>query len=362
MQAIREMFGHLDQRDQNVRHQFCELLFIAFAAVLCGAKGCTDFARFARAKETMLREVLELKHGLPSHDTFSALFRHLDPVEFAKAFAAFTQRLTGAARTRQIAIDGKAMRGAFETGKAHAPRMMVTAWGSEVRLSLAALPATGGNEARAGLELLALLDLRGAIVTADAAHCSHRMAAAVTRRGGDYVIALKGNQGRLHLDAMALAARLKTPPNGWARSAETAHGRDEIRAARVVAAPRLGRQHRFPGLVAIGEVTRTRTVAGKTSTHTWYYVLSRAISADRLLAVVRGHWGIENGLHWGLDVIFCEDAARTRKDHGPENLALLRRYAVNAFNLDKKKETMRGKMMLAGWSDSYLFSLMTQMR
>jgi predicted transposase YbfD/YdcC len=363
MQAIRETFGHLDRRDQNARHDFCELLFIAFAAVLCGARHCTDFARFAEAKEPTLREVLQLRGGLPSHDTFSTVFRSLDPTGFATAFAAFTRRMSAAiSDNRQIAIDGKSMRGAFETGRAHAPRMMVTAWGTDVRLSLAALPAPNGSEAKAALELLGLIDLTGAIVSADAAHCSHKMAAGVTQRGGDYVIALKGNQGPLHADATALAAKIETPPQAQARTQEDAHGRSETRVARVIAASSLARKHRFPGLVAIGEVTRERTVGGKTSRHTWLYVLSRHMSAARLLEVVRAHWDIENGLHWELDVIFCEDAGRTRKDHGPENLALLRRYAVNAFNTDKTKDTMRGKMMRAGWNDSYLFSLMTHMR
>jgi predicted transposase YbfD/YdcC len=363
MQAIRELFGDLDPRDQNARHDFCELLFIAFAAVLCGARNCTDFARFAQAKEAMLREILQLGHGLPSHDTFSTVFRHVDPKGFAAAFAVFTRRMSGAiADNRQITINGKSMRGAFETGKAHAPRMMVTAWGTDVRLSLAAVAAPNGSETKAALELLGLIDLNGTIVTADAAHCSHKTAEAITRRGGDYVLALKGNQGALHADATALAATIETPPQALARTEEKAHGRSETRIARVIGAHSLGKKHRFPGLVAIGEVTRERTIGGKTSRHTWLYVLSRPLSAVRLLEVVRGHWDIENGLHWRLDVIFGEDAGRTRKDHGPENLALLRRYAVNAFNTDKTKDTMRGKMMRAGWNDSYLFSLMTHMR
>lgn len=362
MQVMTELFAHLDPRDQNSSHDFCELLFIAFAAVLCGAKGCTDYARFAQAKEPMLREVLRLDGGLPSHDTFSTVFRKLDPNRFAEAFAAFTQRLGRAAGSRQIAIDGKAMRGAFETGKQHAPRMMVNAWGSDVRLALAAVPAPNGSEVKGAIALLGLLDLEGAIVTADALHCSHKMAAAVTQARGDYVLALKSNQGPLHADAVAAAARTRTPPAAVAQTHDEAHGRTETRTARVIAARSLGRKHRFPGLVAIGEITRQRTANGKTSCHTWLYALSRDLTAGRLLEVVRGHWDVENGLHWGLDVIFEEDACRSRKDHGPENLALLRRFAVNTLRTDKKKETMRGKMMLAGWDDSYLFRLMTQMR
>jgi predicted transposase YbfD/YdcC len=363
MEAIIAVFGHLDPRDQNARHDFCEMLFIALAAMLCGAKSCSDIWRFAQEKETMLREVLALAHGIPSHDTFSALFRKLDPQGFAEAFARFMRPMAAAAGgTRQIALDGKAMRGAFETGRQFAPRLMVSAWGAELRMTLAAVPAPGGNEARAAIELLGLIDLRGAVVTADALHCSARLAEAVTRRGGDYVLALKGNQGPLHADAERRLLAAKTPKAAVAVTEEVGHGRSERRATRVVRAPGLGRKHGFAGLSAIGEVWRTRLHNGKQQEERCLYVLSRPISAAELLRVVRTHWDIENGLHWSLDVIFREDECRTRKDHGPENLALLRRFCVNIFRADSKKDTMRGKMMRAGWNDAYLFHLMTQMR
>ena len=363
MQTIVAVFAHLDPRDRNSRHDFCEMLFMALAAMLCGAKNFSDVERFAQEKEAMLRQVLRLEHGIPSHDTFSALFRALDPNGFAAAFGQFMRRFAAASgRNRQVAIDGKSMRGAFETGKQYAPRMMVTAWGKEVRMTLAAVPAEGGNETKAALALLGMLDLEGAIVTADALHCSPRMAEEVSRRGGDYVLALKGNQPALRAAAEKLAAKARTPAAAVATTQERAHGREETRTARVFAAPGLGRKHGFVGLAAIGEVHRTRIVKGKLQEESWLYIMSRGMGSDELLSVVRGHWDIENGLHWGLDVIYREDECRTRKDHGPENLSLLRRICVNAFRADSKKDTMRGKMMRAGWNDSYLFDLMTHMR
>lgn len=363
METISAVFGHLDPRSQNARHDFCEMLFIAFAAMLCGAKNCSDIWRFAQEKQEMLRQVLSLEHGIPSHDTFSALFRKLDPSAFAQAFARFMGHIAAAAgRQRQIALDGKAMRGAFEKGRPFAPRMVVTAWGAEMRMTLAAVPAVGGSEAKAALALLALVDLRGAIVTADALHCSARMAGEITRRGGNYALALKGNQGPLLADAERLLAGVKTPKSARAVTEEEGHGRQERRTARVVRAPGLGHKHGFTGLSAIAEICRIRTINGKREEDRCLYVLSRPMPAPEVLAVVRKHWDIENGLHWGLDVVFREDECRTRKDHGPENLALLRRFCVNAFRADSKKDTMRGKMMRAGWNDSYLFHLMTQMR
>lgn len=363
METIIGIFAHLDPRDQNSRHDFCEMLFVAMAAMLCGAKNFSDVVRFAEEKEAMLRQVLRLEHGIPSHDTFSALFRKLDPHGFAAAFSQFMRRFAAATgHNRQIAIDGKSMRGAFETGKQYAPRMMVTAWGREVRMTLAAVPATGGNETKAALDMLGTLDLDGAIVSADALHCSPRMTKDITQQGGDYVIALKGNQPALQAAAAALVAKARTPATAITTTQGHAHGREEMRTARVVAAPGLGRKHGFAGLAAIGEVHRTRIVNGKLQEETWLYIMSRRMSSADLLSVVRGHWDIENGLHWGLDVVYREDECRTRKDHGPENLALLRRICVNTFRIDSKKDTMRGKMMRASWNDSYLFKLMTQMR
>lgn len=360
MEAIQAVFGHLDPRDRNARHDFCEMLFLAFAAMLCGAKNCTDIWRFGQEREAMLRQVLTLAHGIPSHDTFSALFRKLVPTAFAEAFARFMRHVAaGTGSNRQIALDGKAMRGAFEKGRSFAPRMMVSAWGTELRMTLAALPVAGGNEAKAAIELLGLIDLRGAVVTADALHCSARMAEEITRRRGDYVLALKGNQGPLLADAERLLARARTRQGV---REEEGHGRLERRAARVVRAAGLGRKHGFPGLAAIGEVQRTRVINGKRQEECCLYVLSRPMPAEDLLAIARRHWDIENALHWQLDVVFREDDCRTRKDNGPENLALLRRFCINTFRIDSKKDTMRGKMMRASWNDAYLFHLMSHMR
>ena len=171
---------------------------------------------------------------------------------------------------------------------------------------------------------------------------------------------MKGNQGPLLADAEARLARTKTPKAALAVTEEEGHGAGS--GALHASCARPGSKHGFAGLCAIGGVCRTRVVNGKREEDRCLYVLSRLMTAQELLAVVRRHWDIENGLHWGLDVIFREDECRSRKDHGPENLALLRRFCVNTFRADSKKDTMRGKMMRAGWNDSYLFSLMTQMR
>jgi predicted transposase YbfD/YdcC len=362
MQAFAEIFACLpDPRASNARHDLIELLFIAVAATLCGAKSCTDMALFAEAKEPMLRTVLRLDNGPPSHDTFSAVFRQLDPVAFTQVFGRFAaivgKTLSG---PRTIAIDGKAMRHAVEKGRRHAPRVIVTAWAAEARLTLAATTAPGGNEVAGALQLLTFLDLSDVTVTADALHCHREMATEITKRNGDYALALKGNQALLLADAeVAVAA---APAGPTAATTECAHDRNETRRARVVAVPGLAAKHGFANLAAIGVIERTRECGPTRETTVRYFALSQVMSPCRLLETVRSHWDIENGLHWTLDLVLDEDRRRTRKDRGPDNLAQLHRFALNLLRADKSKGSLVGKTKRAGWDDAFLFSLLAQMR
>lgn len=362
MQRFAEIFAVLpDPRAANARHDLIEILFIALAATLCGAKSCTDMALFAQAKEPMLRQILKLDNGTPSHDTFSAVFRHLDPAAFTQVFARFAAAVGATLRgPHTIAIDGKAMCHAVEKGKRHAPRVMVTAWASQARMTLAAQAATNGNETAAALQLLTFLDLREATVTADALHCHREMAAGITARGGDYALALKGNQMALLADAEALAAAAAAGP--MAETKDCAHDRNETRRARVVAAPELAAKHGFAGLMAIGVVERVRECGKTCETVTRYFALSKVMSPRSLLETVRSHWDIENGLHWTLDLVLDEDRRRTRKDRGPDNLAQLHRFAINVLRADTSKGSLIGKTKRAGWDDAFLFSLLAQMR
>jgi predicted transposase YbfD/YdcC len=349
-----------DPRADNSSHDFCEVLFIAFLACLCGASGYSDMAEFGRAKETLLRRFLTLKHGVPSHDTFTRVFRFLDPHAFEAAFRAFTAAFAEAAGMKTkgvVAVDGKALRRAYERGQAHMPKAVVTAWAAETRLSLGCIEAVGGNEAEAALRLIGLLSLKGCVVTADALHCHRAMAEAITARGGDYALAVKANQpGLLKGAHAAVEAGLA------ASSAETecsAHGREERREAIVVKAPGLAVLHDFPGLQAVARVTSWR---GE-ETLERCYLLSKPFSAARLLEIVRSHWGIESTLHWTLDVVQGEDSSRTRKDNGPANLAVLRRMANNVARAHPDTKTsMRRKLLRAGWDDAFLFELIRHMR
>lgn len=361
MEAFREYFASVpDPRAANARHPLAEVLFIALAAVLCGAESCADMALFGRSKEGALRQVLQLKYGIPSHDTFSRVFRLLDPQAFEAVFRRFTLAL-GRHLGGVVAIDGKAVRGAYARGKRTAPLHLINVWAVDARLALAQYTAPGRNEVAGALRALRLLSLKDCIVTADALHCRRDIAAAILAQHGHYVLALKDNQPTLIAATQRLLAR-----RGADRAVQRpslSHDRRESRRALVVADPALATTLRFPGLAAVARIDTRRQPKGKPAeAFTRYYLLSTPLSAQRLLRVARDHWSIENQLHWVLDVVLNEDAARNRAGHGPENIAIVRKFALNALRSHPDKSSIRGKIKRAGWEDAFLFSLFAHMR
>jgi predicted transposase YbfD/YdcC len=237
---------------------------------------------------------------------------------------------------------------------------MVSAWGCEQRLVLAQIATEGkSNEITAVPKLLEMLTLKGAIVTADALNCQRAIAAQIVEQGGDYALALKGNQGTLHDDVRRLLDDPECQATASAPEVEGDHGRIETRTATVsTEIGWLQREHGWPGLAAIGKVKRVRETADKTTTETAYYLLSTALTPERFNQVVRQHWGVENSLHWRLDVIMNEDQDRTRLGNGPHNLAVLRHMALNAIQKEGSKGSLRGKFKRAGWNDDFLTKLL----
>lgn len=366
MKRFAECFADVeDPRGPNAMHDLRELVFIALLATLCGATTCCDMALFARAREKLLRQVLTLKFGLPSHDTFSRVFRMLDPKAFETAFQRFMKAFFAHLKQQKakgvIAIDGKALRGAYERGKAHMPALMVTAWGAQTRMALANVLAEEGGEAAAALQLIALLQLKDCIVTADALHCRRDTAEAIIAAKGDYVLAVKDNQPRLLAAAKAAinAGRGRCAKRS-AKRAELSHGRKEGRTAFVASAKAVAGELAFPGLRAFAMI---RSKRGSDKTVERYFLLSRTWPPAQLLAIVREHWGIENRLHWTLDVVMDEDLARSRKDNAPANLAVLRRWALNVARAHPDTKTsMRGKLKRAGWDETFMFEMIENMR
>ena len=361
MQSLIEIFREVhDPRDPNAQHDLGALLFLALAATLCGAKSCVQIAEFAEARADTLREIVDLPHGVPSHDTFSRVFRLLDPAELERAFAACMVRVRQELGT--AAGDGKSLRRAYDKGRAHLPALMVGVWDSQTCLSVAQARAPGGNEVAATLDLLRGLVLKGCTVTADALHCHAKMAEAVLAAKAHYALALKANNGPLYAAAQQAFAQAGTTVPSYACE-ERGHGRSECRQASVLPVRHLAQPAALPGLKAIGRVVcRRTTAAGKTSEETHYVALSRLLPPAKMLAIKRAHWSIENQLHWPLDVVFDEDDARTRKDYAPENLAVLRRLAQNILRAHPIDRSMSLKMFRAMISQEFFFELFAYMR
>lgn len=355
-----------DPRTGNAqRHDLLDILTIALVASVCGAESCVDFAEFAEDREPLLREFLALENGLPSHDTFSQVFRLLDPEAFGRAFEAFLADL-GADGTGVLAIDGKTLRRSFDRAAGRSALHVVTAFGSDARLSIGQKAvAPGENEINAARALLATLTLEGMLVTGDAIHAQAETAQLILDRGGNYLFALKANRPAMLEAVAAFFADPPAPLQAFATT-DADHGRIETRHHRVShcvdwlfgdraepGAPRM------PGLATLACVTARRDDAPPS---TRYYLSSARLTPEHFAKAVRSHWAIENSLHWVLDVTFDEDAARNRTDNGPENLAILRRLALNVLRTARPKLPISRKRKRAGWSDDFARSVIGQMR
>jgi predicted transposase YbfD/YdcC len=367
MGRFKKVFRKLrDPRASNAQHELLEVLFIALAATLCGGQGASDMARFGHAKERLLRSFLPLEHSIPSHDTFSRVFRLLEPRAFERAFRQFMAafaRFNQVDLTGVIAIDGKSLRGAYERGRSATPMHLVNAFAAKARMALASRKAPGRNEAEAALEVLKMLYLKGSIVTADALFCSRPFAKAVLEQQGDYVLALKKNQSKLFASVERRFAQAGARSTTQQLEVST-HDRREWRRATVIRDKTLAITQKFPAIAALGRITSRRRRAGSKAEKpfTRYFVLSTYLPAKTLLQVVRSHWSIENQLHWILDVAFREDADRTRKDNAPENFAVVRKMALNILRAHPGKMSIRQKIKSAGWDDAFLLTLFSHMQ
>ncbi len=323
-----------------------------------------DFAEFAEDREPLLREFLSLENGLPSHGTFSRVFRLLDPAAFGHAFSAFLDDL-GADGAGVLAIDGKTLRRSFDRAAGRSALHVVTAFGTEARVVIGQRAvAAGENEITAARALLAALTLEGTLVTGDAAHCQAETAALIAARGGDWMFALKSNRPAMLAEVAAFFDD-PTNPRATHKTTDADHGRIETRKVEVThdvgwlfSDRRYAGEPCLPGLAAIARVTSQRDAAIATR----FYVSSAPMRAERFAAAIRGHWGIENRLHWVLDTAFEEDRARNRKDNGPENLAILRKLTLNLMRQSRPKLAKTRKRKRSGWSEDFARTIIGQMR
>ena len=364
--AFRTYFESLpDPRVQRTRrHLLIDILFIAMAATIGGADNFADIERFARAKEAWFRRFLQLPGGIPSHDTFNRVFAKLDPAAFVACVTRWLTRLHQASDGRFIAIDGKTLRGSFDKATGQAALHLVSAWARAQGLVLGQVRSDAhSNEITAIPKLLEMLELEGAIVTLDAMGCQKSIAADIGQRGGDYVLAVKDNQPKLHAAVVAEFERLMEATASSLRShvvtTRAADGTTERRTYCTAAAPKSAAFAGWAGLQSIGVAIRTRQVDGKEQATLRYYISSLKPQVKRFAEAVRGHWGIENSLHWSLDVTFAEDAQRTRRGHAAENAAALRRLVLSLLKQDKTiKDNVTGKRRRAGWNDQVIERLL----
>jgi len=346
------------------RHALLDILLIAVCSMLCGAESFVDMELFGRCQRVWLKTWLALPRGIPSHDTFNRVFGLIDPNAFRDCFIGWTQGLRQTIAEEIIAVDGKTLRRSKARG--HGPLHLVNVWATQNRLILGQWKVDEkSNEITALPALLRALELSGCIVTADALHCQKETAKEISEADADYVLALKGNQGTLHEEVTSFLD--DAAKRGWkgvahahTKTLEKDHGRIEQRQYWVTEAIEwLADKPQWEKLRSVGLVEATREVEGKVSIERRYYLSSLGADGERFARAVRGHWGIENSVHWVLDVPMNEDQCRVRQKAAAQNLATLRAMCLNLLRQDKTEKCgVRAKQKAAGWNANYLISLL----
>jgi len=354
-----------DPRDGRfITHLLRDILTIALCALLSGAKSFEDLAAFGRAKETWLRSLgLTLPHGIPSHDTFRDVFRHLAPAIFQDCFTAWINALCAHLGVKHVQIDGKALRGS--RGLNGTCLHLVSAWVGANSLTLGQVAVEDkSNEITAIPKLLEMLELHGALVSIDALGCQKEIAQAIRDTGADYLLQVKGNQPLLEADIQAsietaFAADFEGVAHDlWVKELQ-GHGRKEELVCLVLYnLDQLSTREEWVDLQAIVRVARTKWEGGQETFEVAHYISSRPGRAEELGSATRGHWGIENGLHWVLDVIFREDDCRLKDRTAAENLGMMRRVIASLLRQDPSKGSVSGKLLRAAWDDEFRLHLL----
>ena len=369
--SITKHFGELsDPRTGNAKvHIFLEILIIAILAVICGADGWSDIELFGKNKKSWLKTFLELPKGIPSHDTFGRVFAKIKPEEFQRHFMEWVQAIEKLTAGQVIALDGKQLRRSHDREAGKEAIYMVSAWATQNQLVLGQTKvADKSNEITAIPALLQLLDITSCIVTMDAMGTQTEIAETIVAGGGDYLLAVKENQGHLYEDIHCLfevdvAHGIEKVQHSYAQTVNKGHGRLEVRECWVTENEEylalVRKRQNWKGLRSIVRIVSQRHMGEKVETQTRYFISSLPADAKMILKAKRSHWKIENQVHWVLDIAFREDESRVRKDHSAENLAVLRHLALNLLKQDKTaKGGIHAKRLQAGWNNDYLLSIL----
>ncbi|MGB8698996.1 MAG: ISAs1 family transposase [Thermosynechococcaceae cyanobacterium] len=352
--------------DRTKHHGLVEIITIALFAVLSGADTFVAIETYGKAKQAWLERFLELPYGIPSHDTFARVFAALDPREFQDGFLAWVSTITEKLGIELIHLDGKTSRGSYDRANQLKALHTVSAWSSEHGLVLGQQKVNSkSNEIKAVPLLLKLLNLKGAVITLDAMGTQIEIAQQIKQGGGDYVLALKGNQGNLRKGisdwfTLNQSQGFQAVEYSYTESKESSHYRLETRqvwAVNINQLPPLHRQEQWIGLTTVIMVKSIRELWNKTTTEVRFYISSLEPNAALHNRVIRSHWSVENSLHWVLDVTFNEDASRVRTGYGPENLGLLRRLSVNLLRREPSKQSLNMKRYKAGLDNEFLLKI-----
>jgi predicted transposase YbfD/YdcC len=351
----------------NQRHELIDILVIAVCAVICGAEGWEDIEEYGTAQAEWFAEVLALPHGIPSHDTFRRVLSRLDPDELAQCFVSWTAALSDLSGGDIVAIDGKTLRRSFDRAASKAAIHMVSAWANRNRLVLGQVKVDDkSNEITAIPQLLKMLDLAGATVTIDAMGCQKEIAKVITEQGADYVLALKKNHGHLYEDVTlflddARGSEFAGLDHAYHETVDGDHGRIETRKYWITSTiDWLGATASWANLQSLGLVESRREIGAQVEIERRYYLVSLPADGVRFSNAVRQHWGVENGLHWVLDVSFDEDACRIRKDRGAQTFSVLRHIALNLLKRESQhKRGIKARRKRAGWDRDYLLQVLT---
>lgn len=350
-----------DPRRHNIHHKLYDILTISLCALISGADSWTQVAEYGRSKFDWFKEFLELPNGIPSHDTFGRLFAMLDPKQFQEFFARWVEDLSNSITFNTVSIDGKTNRGSHDRSNGKAAIHMVSAWASEVGLVLGQIKTDEkSNEITAIPELIKTLHLEGTVVTIDAMGCQKKITQAIIEENAHYVIQVKDNQPNLH-EEIALFFQDITDENiDSIETIDGEHGRIETR--KYFTTDNIDwfeDKHLWEGLKTFTMVIRQRDIDGKISIESSYFISSIDKNVSTIANAIRNHWGIENGLHWCLDIAFREDYCRIRKDYAPENMAIIRHMAINLLKQERSlKGGIQTKRLKAAWDHNYLLKIL----